>query len=232
MKPNSISLRIVVALLMGVAIAVTAFVAPALFMMAEDVWLPPSFLTHTSMLLISFLIVAFLSRGKLSSYGFTRGSFRMTPTILLWIIPTSFLSVLQYVAMRSGAATIDAFNLSHLQVILFIWIYASICEETFIRGLLQGWLFPLGQYKVTLIRKWSLSIPVLFGGFFFGAMHIVLWPKMGPLAIMPMSLATGLGIVAGYYREKTGSLIPAVLIHSLFNIGGSLPLWVLIAFTT
>jgi membrane protease YdiL (CAAX protease family) len=232
MKSNNTSLRIVLALLMGVAIAISAFVAPALFVMSKDVWLPPSFLTHTLMLLASYMIIVFLSRGKLSGYGFTRGSFRMTPTIFLWILPTSFLAVLQYAALRSGAPTPDVFNLSHLQVVLFIWIYASICEETFVRGLLQGYLSPLGQHKVTFLRNWSLSFPVLFGGFFFGAMHIVLWTKMGPLAIMPMSLATGLGIITGYYREKTGSLIPAVLIHSLFNIGGSLPLWVLIGFTT
>jgi membrane protease YdiL (CAAX protease family) len=36
-----------------------------------------------------------------------------------------------------------------------------------------------------------------------------------------------LGIVAGYNREKTGSLIPAIIIHALFNIGGMLPMWLL-----
>ena len=89
-----------------------------------------------------------------------------------------------------------------------------------------------GTHKVVLIRRWPLSAPVLFGGLFFGAMHVVLWTKMGPLAIVPMILATGLGVVTGYYREKTGSLIPGVLIHGLFNIGGSLPLWILLAWTT
>jgi membrane protease YdiL (CAAX protease family) len=231
MKPENISLRIAIALAMGVAVAVIAMASPPLLRMAKDNWLPPSFVTHTLMLIISVLLMALLSKGRLSSYGFTRGSFRMTPTIILWMIPTSFLSVLQFVAMKSGGPTSDMFNLSRAQVILFVWIYASTCEEVFVRGLLQGYLFPLGQYKVTLFRQWPLSVPVLFGGLFFGAMHIVLWPKMGPLAIMPMSLATGLGIVAGYYREKTGSLFPAILIHGLFNIGGSLPQWVLIAFT-
>ena len=31
-----------------------------------------------------------------------------------------------------------------------------------------------------------------------------------------------LGLVAGYYREKTESLIPAILVHMFANIGGSL----------
>lgn len=231
MKPENVSLRIGIALAMGVAVAVTAMAAPSLLRIAKDNWLPTSFVTHSLMLVMSLLIMAYLSKGRLSSYGFTRGSFRMTPTIFLWMIPTSFLSVLKFVAMRSGVPAPEALNLSHVQIILFVWISASICEETFVRGLLQGFLFTLGQYKVTLLRRWPLSVPVLFGGLFFGAMHIVLWPKLGPLAIIPMGLATGLGVVAGYYREKTGSLFPAILIHGLFNVGGSLPEWVLIAFT-
>ena len=55
-------------------------------------------------------------------------------------------------------------------------------------------------------------------------MHIVAIDKMGPPVIVLTSL---LGIVAGYYREKTGSLIPAIIIHALFNIGGMLPMWLL-----
>ena len=58
-------------------------------------------------------------------------------------------------------------------VILTAWIYASICEEVFTRGLL-------------------LLVGIL-------------------------------GVIAGNYREKTGSLIPAILIHSFFEIGGTLP---------
>jgi len=29
------------------------------------------------------------------------------------------------------------------------------------------------------------------------------------------------GVIAGYYREKTGSLVPAVIVHMKFNISGS-----------
>jgi membrane protease YdiL (CAAX protease family) len=48
--------------------------------------------------------------------------------------------------------------------------------------------------------------------------------KLGPPVIV---LTTLLGLVAGYYREKTGSLIPAIIIHALFNVGGMLPMWLL-----
>ena len=154
----------------------------------------------------------------------------MTPTILLWGIPTSVLSVLQFVASRSGAPTQEILNLTRGQTILFIWIYASTCEEIFVRGLLQGYLAPLERHKITLVGK-QISAPVPLCAIFFGAMHVVLWPRIGPQAIVPMILATGLGLVAGYYREKTGSLLPAIFVHALFNVGGSLPGWVLTSLT-
>ena len=219
--------RIAIGLAMGGAVAVIAIAAPTVLGLAKDTWVPASFVTHSLMLSISVLLMAALSRGGLTCYGFTRGSFRPTPAILLWTVPTSVLSVLQYVAAKSGGAPSGIFSFSPLQTILFVWIYASICEEVFVRGLLQGFLLPLGTHRVTFLRRWPLSIPVIFGGLFFGAMHVVLWPRMGPQAIVPMTLATILGLVAGHYREKTGSLAPAIVIHALFNIGGSLPGWVL-----
>ncbi len=222
--------RISLALIMGAVIAVVSISVPGLLAMPSDSLVPSSFITHTIMLVTSLLIIWFLSRRELSSYGFKRGFFRMTPTILLWMIPTSVLSVLQFVASRSGAPTQDMVNLTRVQVVLFIWIYASVGEEIFVRGLLQGYLAPLERYRITLVGK-SLSVPVLFCALFFGAMHVVLWPKMGPLALVPMGLAALLGVVTGYYREKTGSLVPAILIHGLFNVGGTLPGWVLTALT-
>ena len=51
--------------------------------------------------------------------------------------------------------------------------------------------------------------------------------RIGPAVIMVMTMAAGLGIVAGYHREKTESLIPAIIIHGLFNIGGAIPMWLL-----
>ena len=74
--------------------------------------------------------------------------------------------------------------------------------------------------------RWFLSLPVIVSGLFFGLMHIVAIPMMGPMVVVFTSFA---GCVAAYYREQTGSLIPAILIHAFFNIGGMLPFWILTA---
>ncbi len=218
-------LRLPAALLLGLFISVISLRMPVIFQVSETSppWLG-AFITHSFMWVLSILVVVLLIKGRLGDYGFTRGQFRLTAGIFLWVIPTAILSIIGFFALRSGAEAKPGFDLSPLQSVIFVWIYASTCEEVFTRGLLQSFLSPLARYGISLSKKLRLSLPVLFSGLYFGLMHIVAIDKMGPPVIVLTSL---LGIVAGYYREKTGSLIPAIIIHALFNIGGMLPMWLL-----
>jgi len=218
-------LRIAAALLMGLAISIVSLKAPGVFQLTEasPPWLG-AFVTHSVMWILSVLVILVLLRGRLRDYGFTKGEFRLTPGILLWVIPMAVLSVIGFFATRGGAEVKGGLGLSPLQSIIFVWFYASTCEEIFTRGLLQSYLSPLTRYGIQLSRKLRLSLPVLFSGLYFGLMHIVAIDKMGPPVIV---LTSFLGIVAGYYREKTGSLIPAIIIHALFNVGGMLSMWLL-----
>jgi hypothetical protein len=36
-----------------------------------------------------------------------------------------------------------------------------------------------------------------------------------------------LGAIVGYCREATGSVLPAIIVHALFNIGGTIPGWIM-----
>jgi membrane protease YdiL (CAAX protease family) len=221
----SVVLRLFAALIVGLAISVIALKARHIFPITEasPPWLG-AFITHSFMWLLSVLIIILLTKGKMARYGFSKGRFRLTGKIFLWVIPMAILSVIGFMATRSGAEVRPGLGLSHLQSIVFIWIYASIAEEVFTRGLLQSFLSPLVRYGIDLSKKLRLSLPVLFSGLYFGLMHIVAIEKMGAPVIV---FAAFLGIVAGYYREKTESLMPAIIVHALFNIGGSLPMWVL-----
>jgi len=219
--------RVLVALLMGLAISVITLQLTRLFSLSEDGFIPSSFVTHTFMWLLSLIIIYILTKGKPQEYGFTKGDFHLTPKIFLWVVPTGILSALNFIGSRLTGEIEQANALLYLKDILFIWIYASICEEIFTRGLLQSFLSPLTKYGFMLAKKWRISLPVLFSGLYFGAMHIVLVTRIGPAVIVVMTMAAGLGIVAGYHREKTDSLIPAIIIHGLFNIGGALPMWLL-----
>jgi membrane protease YdiL (CAAX protease family) len=41
-------------------------------------------------------------------------------------------------------------------------------------------------------------------------------------ALVIVLFAFLLGIIAGYHREKSGSLAPAIIVHMFANIGGSI----------
>ena len=55
---------------------------------------------------------------------------------------------------------------------------------------------------------------------FSGAIFQTILTQSGLLNIVIFGIV--LGIIAGYYREQTNSLIPAIMVHMCFNIGGSL----------
>ena len=112
---------------------------------------------------------------------------------------------------------------SYLEFILAVWIWSSLAEEIFCRGLLQSLLSNLKHIKFL-----RLSIPVIISGLFFGAMHLTLLNgNMGFWFVMLIVFnASVIGFVAAYYREKTGSLLIAFLIHFTANVVGYLPVFI------
>jgi membrane protease YdiL (CAAX protease family) len=99
-----------------------------------------------------------------------------------------------------------------------LWLYfgvgASIQEEVIFRGLLQSFL---EQRWITLFLVFgaSLSPAVLFAATLFGIIHL----GSGPIVLAG---AIVLGLVAGELRRRSGSLLPAVIVHALFNLPGLL----------
>lgn len=216
-------LRIVFALGLSAAVALIALYLGQVVPVPSGGFLPTSFITHSAMLLLSIFIIWILSGRRPGLYGFTRGTYRFRPTILLWALPTAVLSILGMLATGGPDAAAASDGRTELQLVLFVWIYASICEEALTRGLLQTLLSGDSGAGVRR-RRWSM--PVVLSGLFFGLMHLVLIDSMGPAAVVPIVLATLLGFLAARYRETTGSLIPAIIVHALFNVGGMLPGWI------
>jgi len=107
-----------------------------------------------------------------------------------------------------------------LKPILSVWILASISEEIFFRGFLQSFFMPFKKYGFR-VSKAYISVPVMICAVWFGLGHLSLLRLMSPDIVIGIVLnATVLGLLAGYYREKTGSVIPAIIIHMIFNIVG------------
>ncbi len=214
--------RVVGGIAIAAAIAVGALCLGRVARLPEGGFVPGSFVTHSVMLGASLVVIRLWPGRRFADFGFTWGAYRFRPRILLWVLPTAVLSLLSSLAPTSDDAQSIVAGRTELQLVIFVWFYASVCEEVLTRGLLQSLLSGPGVEGAATPR---LSMPVIVSGLFFGAMHLVLIDSMGPRAVLPIVLATLLGFLAAKYRESTGSLIPAIIVHALFNVGGMLPGW-------
>jgi len=180
------------------------------------------FINHTAMLILSIVIMLAISRGKLSRYGFKLADSTHLGQALLWGLALGMASTLLQASLPGEGTYVEG-ELSLLQRAVFIWFYASISEEVFARGLIQGSLARWTQHGVTVFGT-RISLPVLASAILFGLLHLV-QSAMGAGAyqvIVVVVFAFALGILAGYQRERTGSLVPAIVVHAFANVGGSL----------
>ena len=178
---------------------------------------------HLAMFVFSILIILLLNKGKLRGYGFIWNlDFPVVRIVFVSILFGFISSIIGHLFIHSTSESPTA-DFSFIENIIYIWFLASIAEEVLTRGLIQGYLSPLKHMGIKVF-KYYISLPVLVGALFFGAMHLMLL-SMGVDIYSVMNIVvfgTLLGIIAGYQKEKTNSLIPAIIVHLCFNVGGSL----------
>ena len=85
-----------------------------------------------------------------------------------------------------------------LLLMVLIAVIAPVAEELFFRGM----LYPL------LRQRWSMWPAIVLNGLLFALIH-VLPPLLPGLFIV--------GMVLAWVRERSGSLIPSVLLHAMQN---------------
>lgn len=179
------------------------------------------FINHTTMLILSIIIMLVVSKGKLSRYGFKRAENVQLKQSILWGLGLGIISTLIEMSLP-GKESIVSGELTFLQTVVFVWLYASICEEVFVRGLIQSSLSPLAQYGFTVFER-RISLPVLISALLFGLVHLMqsAMGAGGYQVLITVLFAFVLGLVAGYQRERTGSLVPAIMVHMFANMGGT-----------
>ena len=233
---NNPIMRIIVAIVLGLIILTLSSYTEGLVhvfsprILESFVWLSAA-LQSISLLVFSLIIILIIARGNLSLYGFTKGRdvrylkiivFSLIASIVIIIITGIIATILQALYPIGGGEHF-ASEYSFLETVIFVWILASISEEIFVRGLIQGYLMPLKRYGFALFKKY-ISLPVVISGLFFGVMHLMLLTTgMNIYMVFAVFVSTCvLGFIAGYCREKTESIIPAVVVHMMFNITGTL----------
>lgn len=166
-------------------------------------------------LAIALVLIFTLGRrtGSISEFGFSISEFRYVELAALLGLPLAIAaSWLGHLLPAKGAIDTSGFPLWMLW--LYFGVGASIQEEVIFRGLLQSFLEQRWTTRFLVFRA-SLSPAVLFTATLFGIIHL----GSGPIVIAG---AIVLGLVAGELRRRSGSLLPAVIIHALFNVPGLL----------
>jgi len=188
-------------------------------------WLNSSYIIQFSMLIIALLLIYFIGKGKFSNFGFKGVPVKSVLRSVFLAFGVSLVLFLAngiYMNITSSVVSsrVPFMEGNFLSRIILVWIIASSVEEIFYRGFLQTYLEPLKDIGLKL-GKVYLSLPVILAALMFGFMHLCL-KGMLPWAMVRFIIlnATILGLIAGYYREKTGSLIPAYFVHLTFNVVG------------
>ncbi|MCK4631761.1 MAG: CPBP family intramembrane metalloprotease [candidate division Zixibacteria bacterium] len=217
--------RIIAATLLGM-LGLMAISSATMYLQDQ----PDSFLSNQwtvgiagelAMLVCAFLLILLVSRGRISLYGFkVARDLTWGRVVLLGLGLGVLMSAVGLLLAPDKHPSMQDF--SFLQTVVIIWIGASIAEEVLTRGLVQSFLAPLQKHGIS-VAGIRISLPVLVAALFFGLMHTGLLAigASGSLVALIVVFAFFVGLVAGYYREKTGSLIPAIVVHVMANVGGS-----------
>jgi membrane protease YdiL (CAAX protease family) len=108
-----------------------------------------------------------------------------------------------------------------LDIILGVWIWSSLTEEVFVRGLVQTWMDD-GVRRGVRVGRLFISRTVLASGLFFGLLHLTI-ARAGcdALTVLIVCTMTAVGGTAcAWLRERSRSLLPAVVCHVFLNVGG------------
>jgi len=188
-------------------------------------WISKGDITQISLLVLSLVLIYLLSKGNLSTYGFSPVKIKQLIKPVLISIPVPLVMIIVTIIMTIITGIIPkgehpAAKYGVVKTIISIWLLASTCEEIFNRGLILSFLAPLKEYGFKLFGS-HISLPVTISAIGFGLGHLCLLNQMGSTIVTGIVVsAILLGFIAGYFREKTGSLVPAIAAHMTFNIVG------------
>lgn len=158
---------------------------------------------------LGFLLVPFaISAGRGASVreaAARLGLRRFHLTAIKWMfaaIGAYLLIAIVYTAIAGEPEQEDiaeTFGSLPVQILLIVFA-ASISEEVCFRGFLFG----------GLRERWSPIVAALISGTIFGALHAL----TGLSAVPPL---IAFGVVLALLYEKTGSIVPGILLHMLNN---------------
>ena len=194
-------------------------------------FIPATFTIHSLMLILSILAIVYFAKKGWLKFHFKPVKFRYYITgilialagfVLANIISTIILLAFGLPILPKGNGLSSIAGMSFIQFFLFVFIYASICEEILFRGFLQNFLEPLKIYGFTITKNLRISFPVIISGVLFGLAHLVLlFTNTDSTIILRTVIMTMIiGIIAGYFQEKHQNILPSIAVHMTANLPG------------
>jgi uncharacterized protein len=162
------------------------------------------FATALGFLSVPFAIAAIKGatvRGAASQLGLRR----FKPSALLWMLASIgayLLFAIAYTAIFGSPEqeeVAEAFGAVPIQVLLIV-VAAPISEEVCFRGMLFG----------GLCERYPRLLAALMSGLIFGGLHAT-------TGISAVPILAAFGFILALLYEKTGSIIPGILLHMLNN---------------
>ncbi len=168
-------------------------------------------------ILLSYLFVKYILKWSVDTLGYVLCDSMSILTVIILSLVISVIIALVELSVASSSKLIapvpGLFQNPSLYVML-AFIIAPIGEETLFRGLLLGGLIKVGV---------NTKISVIMQAILFSIIHIIPF-KNAPIIQLIVILITAfiLSVIAGIYRVRTYSIIPAIVTHICFNLGGIL----------
>jgi membrane protease YdiL (CAAX protease family) len=162
-------------------------------------------------LAIALTLIYFLSsrtRG-FSHFGFEGSGYRYIWIAITLGVPVGF--VLTFVASHYNSTNpFDDVSLQPWMIFLYFIIGTPIQEEVIFRGLLQTTLEQRLRVSFPALGT-SISSAVLIVAVLFGLIHLAIGVATAVAALV-------LGLLAGELRRRSSSLLPAIVLHAIFNV--------------
>jgi len=185
-------------------------------------FLSPTFWTHSLMILLSILVISFFKKDV--HYQISLPKFKKTlKPILFGILASIIVPMIVTMIIIALGGDVESMklmqNLTPLQAIIFILIYAPIAEELLFRGFLLNYLLPLKDKHITFFKR-NISLPVIIAAIMFGCAHFVLLASGQSISfvIKIFCFTSVLGVIAGYYQEKYHNNAYAIITHIAGNL--------------
>jgi membrane protease YdiL (CAAX protease family) len=200
-------LELIMALALWLLVLIPSFIIAGEVSKKKDDPFTIGVATQASFFLLSVAVISLI--GNLDEYGFRFNLMYVPKAFFAGLLLSSITAPMAYKLVQNYRP--DFLPDSMLKIAILMLILAPLGEETLYRGLIEGYLL------------WHASFwtAIVFTAIIFGLVHILTFRDAhGRFRIFIVLYALLMGLVAGYFRALSGSLIPAYTFHSAANLVG------------